>query len=85
MMTPAEVERLLAEAFPDAELEVTDLTGTADHFHARVVSAAFVGKTRVQQHQLVYAALAEALRGPIHALALETHTPQAWAERAGDD
>ncbi len=63
--------RLLA-AFPDARVELTDLTGTSDHFQAVVVTRAFEGKTRVEQHQMVYAALGELMNGPIHALALTT-------------
>jgi stress-induced morphogen len=65
--------RLLA-AFPDAQVELTDLTGTSDHFQAVIVTRAFDGKTRVQQHQMVYAALGELMAGPIHALALTTRT-----------
>jgi stress-induced morphogen len=64
-------ERLLA-AFPDARVEVTDLTGTSDHFQAVVVTSAFAGKTRVEQHQMVYSALGDLMNGPIHALALTT-------------
>jgi stress-induced morphogen len=63
--------RLLA-AFPDARVEVTDLTGTSDHFQAVVVTRAFEGKTRVEQHKMVYAALGDLMNGPIHALALTT-------------
>ena len=63
--------RLLA-AFPDARLELTDLTGTSDHFQAVIVTRAFEGKSRVEQHQMVYAALGELMNGPIHALALTT-------------
>ncbi len=63
--------RLLA-AFPDAKVEVTDLTGTNDHFQARVVTQAFEGKSRVEQHKMVYSALADLMTGPIHALALTT-------------
>jgi stress-induced morphogen len=65
--------RLLA-AFPDARVELTDLTGTRDHFQAVVVSRAFDGKTRVEQHKMVYAALGELMNGDIHALALTTRT-----------
>ena len=75
MIEPSEVERLLRAAFPDAELEVVDLTGTKDHYRARIVSSAFAGKSRVAQHQLVYRALGDAMSGPIHALALQTSTP----------
>ncbi len=67
-------DRLLA-AFPGARVEVTDLTGTEDHFKAVVVAREFAGKTRVEQHKLVYAALGELMSGPIHALALTTRTP----------
>lgn len=63
--------RLLA-AFPDARVEVTDLTGTQDHFQALVVASAFQGKSRVEQHRLVYAALGELMDKQIHALALTT-------------
>jgi stress-induced morphogen len=63
--------RLLA-AFPDARVEVTDLTGTQDHFQALVVTRAFDGKSRVEQHKMVYGALGELMNGDIHALALTT-------------
>jgi stress-induced morphogen len=59
-------------------LSVEDLTGTKDHFRAVIVSSAFVGKTRVEQHQAVYAALGELMDGPVHALSLRTYTPEAW-------
>jgi len=75
MPTPAALESRLAEAFPGAEVEVTDLTGTADHFQAVVVAPAFDGKTRVEQHRMVYAALGELMGGAIHALALTTRAP----------
>jgi stress-induced morphogen len=83
MIAPAEVERLLRERFRDAELELVDLTGTQDHYQARVVSSAFSGKTLIEQHQLVYGALGAAMSGPIHALALKTYTPEAWAKVSG--
>jgi stress-induced morphogen len=67
-------ERLLA-AFPGARVEVTDLTGTQDHFQAVVVAHEFAGRTRVEQHKLVYAALGELMSGAIHALALTTRAP----------
>jgi stress-induced morphogen len=63
--------RLIA-AFPGARIEVTDLTGTQDHLQAVVVTPAFDGKSRVEQHKMVYAALGELMDGPIHALALTT-------------
>jgi stress-induced morphogen len=83
MIEPDAVRRLLADAFPDGEVELVDLTGTKDHYQARVVSNAFAGKTPIQQHQLVYRALGSAMHGPIHALALKTYTPDAWAKQNG--
>jgi stress-induced morphogen len=83
MMEPKEVERLLLQAFPDAEIDLVDLTGTQDHYQARIVSELFAGRSLIEQHQLVYRALGEAMKGPIHALALKTYTPDAWAEAAG--
>jgi stress-induced morphogen len=82
-MTPESVRRLLLVALPDADLELVDLTGTEDHYQARIVSRAFEGKTLIEQHQLVYGALGEAMQGPIHALALKTYTPDAWAKVSG--
>ena len=83
MIEPAEVERLLRARFSDAELELVDLTGTRDHYQARVVSSAFAGKSQIEQHQLVYGALGAAMSGAIHALALKTFTPDAWAKING--
>ncbi len=83
MIAPVEVERLLRERFGDADLELTDLTGTQDHYQARIVSRAFSGKSLIEQHQLVYGALGAAMSGPIHALALKTYTPEAWAKVSG--
>ena len=67
-------QRLLA-SFPDARVEITDLTGTQDHLQAVVVTTAFRGKTRVEQHQMVYGALGDLMRDAIHALALTTREP----------
>jgi stress-induced morphogen len=67
-----DVRSLLLGAFPQANVEVTDLTGTQDHLQVVIVSPAFAGKTRVEQHKLVYAALGDLMHGPIHALALTT-------------
>jgi stress-induced morphogen len=83
MIEPDEVKRLLATAFPDADVELVDLTGTKDHYQARIVSEAFAGKSLIQQHQLVYGALGDAMAGPIHALALKTYSPDAWAKQSG--
>jgi stress-induced morphogen len=63
-------------ALPDAIVELKDLTGTADHWQATIVSAAFAGKSLVQRHRLVMAALAEEMKGPIHALTLDVKTPE---------
>jgi stress-induced morphogen len=72
MPSVSTIQARLLEAFPDARIEIADLTGTNDHFQAIVVTPAFEGKTRIQQHQMVYAALGELMNGPIHALALTT-------------
>ena len=66
------IEKLIKEAFPDAEVTITDLAGDNDHYAAMVISAAFKGKTRVQQHQMVYDALKGRMGGVLHALSLQT-------------
>jgi len=72
-MIPSEtVTAVLKSAFPDADVSVHDLTGTQDHYEVTVSSSAFAGKSRIEQHRMVYAALGEALKGPIHALKLTT-------------
>lgn len=63
-------------ALPDARVELQDLTGTADHWKATIVSAAFSGKSLVARHRIVMAALAEEMKGPIHALTLDVKTPE---------
>lgn len=76
MAMPAhEIEALIRAAFPDAEVEITDLAGDGDHYAARVVSAAFAGKSRVAQHQMVYRALGGRMGGELHALQLTTALP----------
>jgi stress-induced morphogen len=84
MIDPEEVKSRLVAALPGADVEVVDLTGTRDHYQARVVSALFEGKSPIEQHRLVYGALAEAMQGAIHALALKTYTPKAWAKIKGE-
>ena len=74
-MESAEIERLIRAALPDATVEIRDLAGDGDHYAATVISASFKGKTRVQQHQLVYAALKGQMGGVLHALALQTAAP----------
>jgi stress-induced morphogen len=73
-MSGAEIEKLIKAAFPDAEVAMTDLAGDNDHWSAQIRSAAFKGKTRVQQHQMVYAALQGRMGGALHALSLQTAT-----------
>jgi stress-induced morphogen len=75
-MDAGEIERMIKEALPDATVEIRDLAGDGDHYAATVTSAAFRGKSRVQQHQLVYGALGGRMGGVLHALALTTVTPQ---------
>ena len=70
------MENLIREALPDAVVEIRDLAGDGDHYAASVISASFKGKTRVQQHQMVYQALKGRMGGELHALALQTSTPQ---------
>lgn len=74
-MAAAEIERLIKQALPDAEVTIEDLAGDGDHYAAIIVSEAFRGKSRVQQHQLVYAALQGNMGGVLHALALKTSAP----------
>ena len=74
-MDAREIERLIKEALPDARVEIRDLAGDGDHYAATVVSSGFKGKTRVQQHQMVYAALKGNMGGVLHALALTTSAP----------
>ena len=74
-MTRETLESFLTEAFPDAEITLTDLAGDNDHWQAEIVSPQFQGKTRVAQHQMVYAALKGKMGGELHALALKTRAP----------
>ena len=75
-MAANDIKTLILDAMPDAEVEIEDLAGDGDHYRARVVSAAFNGKSRVQQHQLVYKALKGRMGGELHALALETEAKE---------
>ncbi len=72
----ATIERLIKEGLPDARVTIEDLRGDGDHYAAHVVSSAFKGKTRVQQHQLVYQALRGRMGNELHALALQTSLPE---------
>ena len=71
-MSVGEIERLIREAIPDAEVTIKDMAGDGDHYAAMVMSASFKGKTRVQQHQMVYDALKGRMGGELHALSLQT-------------
>lgn len=76
-MAANEIEALIRSALPDARVTVEDLAGDGDHYAATVVSEAFRGRSRVQQHQMVYAALQGRMGGALHALALQTSAPEA--------
>lgn len=75
-MSAADIESMIKQALPDAEISIEDLAGDGDHYRANVISEAFRGKTRVQQHQLVYDALKGKMGGVLHALALQTSAPK---------
>lgn len=74
-MQASQIEALIRQEFPDAEIEIEDLAGDGDHYKAVIVAEAFRGKSRVQQHQMVYAALQGRMGGELHALALQTKAP----------
>jgi len=74
-ITAEEIQSLILKTIPDAQVQVHDTTGGGDHYEAVVVSPAFVGKTKVNRHRMVYGALQEAMVQRIHALALTTLTP----------
>ncbi|MDB9452644.1 BolA family protein [Dolichospermum circinale] len=79
MISPQQVEEMIKEGLPDAQVQVQDLTGGGDHYQVTVVSSQFADKGMVQQHQLVYGALQQAISSEaIHALALKTYTPADW-------
>jgi stress-induced morphogen len=75
-MDQSEIERLLRARFPAAEIEIKDLAGDGNHYEAHVVAADFKGKSRIQQHQMVYDALGGRMGGVLHALALKTAVPK---------
>jgi stress-induced morphogen len=74
-MQASDIEAMIKAALPDAVVEITDLAGDGDHYAARVTSAAFAGRNRIQQHKLVYAALGGQMGGALHALQLTTAVP----------
>jgi stress-induced morphogen len=75
-MAAGEIERLIKLRIPDAEVIIRDLAGDGDHYAATVLAESFRGKSRVQQHQIVYEALKAEMGGKLHALALQTGTPE---------
>jgi len=75
-MDPADIVRLIKEGIPDAEVTIEDLRGDGDHYAAYVASPSFAGKSRVQQHQMVYQALQGRMGQELHALALQTSVPE---------
>ncbi|MCT4656505.1 MAG: BolA family transcriptional regulator [Cohaesibacter sp.] len=75
-MDAREIETLIKEALPDADVTIRDLAGDGDHFAAEVVSESFRDKSRVQQHQMIYEALKGNMGGELHALALQTSVPK---------
>jgi stress-induced morphogen len=81
MSLEEEITRRIRAAHPEARVELNDLTGTADHWQARIVAPTFEGMSRIQRQRSVYAALGELMHGPIHALTMNTQTPaEAGAE-----
>ena len=74
-MDAREIERLIKASIPDAQVTIRDLAGDGDHYAATITTAAFKGKSRVQQHQMVYAALKGNMGGVLHALQLTTQVP----------
>ncbi|MBL4597481.1 MAG: BolA family transcriptional regulator [Rhizobiaceae bacterium] len=75
-MDAADIEQMIIEALPDAKVTIRDLAGDGDHYAAEVISESFRGKSRVQQHQMVYKALKGNMGGVLHALALQTSVPE---------
>ena len=75
-MSASDIERMIREHIPDAEVTIRDLAGDGDHYAATVIAESFRGKSRVQQHQIVYAALKGQMGGVLHALALQTGVPE---------
>jgi len=75
MPSPEDIRKRIEAAIPGAQAEVEDYTGTGDHFRATVTAAAFEGRSRIEQHRLVYDVFGAEIGGAIHALALKTQTP----------
>ncbi|MEZ4235847.1 MAG: BolA family transcriptional regulator [Myxococcota bacterium] len=84
MFSAERIQSLIEAALPDCTARVLDPARDGQHFQAEVTSTAFVGASRVEQHQLVYRALGDHMRSDIHALQLKTYTPEAWPHGSGD-
>lgn len=83
-MEAGTVQARIQAGLKDAEVDVRDLTGTGDHFEARVISPAFAGKTMIEQHRMVYATVDDVLKtGELHALSLKTYSPEQWRKLGG--
>jgi stress-induced morphogen len=83
-MEATDIEALIREGIPDAKVIIEDLRGDGDHYSALVISEAFRGKSRVQQHQMVFAAMKGKMGGDLHAMALQTATPDSAPDFAKD-
>ncbi len=82
MIAPEALQSILAAAFPDAQIEVVDTTGTLDHFQVTIVAPAFAGKTLLEQHRLAQAPVVAAIEdGRVHAVSWRTYSPEQWAKR----
>ncbi len=75
LLAPHELQRIIETALPSSTVQVTDLTGTRDHYRVEVVAEQFEGKTRLQQHQMIYKAVGEHMTQAVHALQIRTRTP----------
>lgn len=82
MIEPHIIVDKIEDALPGADVDVEDLTGTKDHYKARVIAEQFDGKHRVARHRMIYDALSEEMKGPIHALTLEVFTPDEWEQKS---
>ncbi len=80
MIEPEEIVEKIKASLTDAEVRVQDLTGTKDHYEATIISQEFEGKPLIKRHRMVYDALKEEMKGPIHALTLKTYTPEQWED-----
>lgn len=78
MIEPEKIVEKIQQDLPGADVDVEDLTGTKDHYKARIIADQFEGKNRVARHRMIYEALSEEMKGPIHALTLSVYTPDEW-------